>query len=361
MIKKKPALDFIISICLFLLVIISVLSLATASIPLSLKETGTSYYYLIHQVLFGLIPGLILGYIAFKIPLNFLKKYSFHIFALSLVLMFLVICPFFSKTSGGATRWIEIGPLSFQPCEFFKLAVILYLAAWLSSKEKKNFTAFLFIIGISALALILQSDLSTLIILAIISLAIYFCANTPIKHTLATIAIGAAGAIALIKVTPYRMERLMVFLNPDTDPLGSGYHIKQALISVGSGGFAGSGIGLSVQKFGFLPETISDSIFAIYAEETGFLGCLFLISVFSVLVFRIFKIAMANKDYFKRLLLVGIGTWIIIQTFINMGAMIGILPLTGTPLPFISYGGTHLIAELIAIGLVFNVSKNLKF
>jgi len=171
--------------------------------------------------------------------------------------------------------------------------------------------------------------------------------------------IGISSLIALIKVAPYRMARILVFLDPQTDPLGIGYQIKQALIAIGSGGILGLGLGLSQQKFGFLPQPMSDSIFAVFAEESGFLGATLLISLFFLFLFRGIQISKKVNDNFLKLSAVGICCWISLQALINIGSMIGILPLSGTPLPFISYGGSHLIAELTGVGILLNISKNL--
>lgn len=166
------------------------------------------------------------------------------------------------------------------------------------------------------------------------------------------------GFIFLMRTAPYRFNRLLVFLHPETDPMGIGFQIKQALIAVGSGGILGLGLGMSRQKFGFLPQPIGDAIFAVFTEETGFIGALILISLFLVFAWRGLKIVKNSADKFSGLLALGITSWIIIQAFVNIGSMIGILPLSGIPLPFISYGGSHILAEMIAIGLLLNISKN---
>ncbi len=189
------------------------------------------------------------------------------------------------------------------------------------------------------------------------ALVMYFVASTPIWQTLSICLIAAGGLFALIKIAPYRLNRLLVFLKPATDPMGIGYQIKQALIAVGSGGIIGVGLGMSRQKFGFLPQSIGDSIFAIFSEETGFIGAFILVFLFATLAWRGFKIAKNCQDKFSQLLASGITFWIILQTFINIGSTVGILPLSGIPLPFISYGGTALVNELVAMGILLNISK----
>jgi cell division protein FtsW len=348
-------------VIIVLLVIMGILALATSSTPISLKLTGNPNFYLFHQILWGLLPGLVLGFIAFKIPLHSLKKWSFLIFVFSYILMLLVFIPALSKTEWGATRWLNLGFASIQPSEILKLATIIYLAAILNSeKARRRFTAF-FIILISVCAvLFLQKDVGTLIVIFSIMIVMFFCSKTPIKQTLAIISIAVIGFSALIIVEPYRLQRITSFLHPETDTLGSSYHINQALISVGSGGVAGSGLGLSVQKFGFVPQSISDSIFAIFAEEAGFIGSSILIALFLGLFLTALSVGKRLNDEYLRLIAIGVGTWFIVQALVNVGAMIGLLPLTGIPLPFMSYGGSHLMMELIGCGFLLSISQHAK-
>jgi cell division protein FtsW len=354
--KNKPNLGLLISI--FLLVIIGILALTTASTPLSVKSGNSPAYYLLNQLIRGLIPGLILGFIAFKIPLAYYKKYSLVFFVFAFILMLGVFIPGLSKTEGGATRWLNLGIFSFQPSELLKLATILYLSAILSSTRamQKRIPPFFIVVGMVALALILQSNLSTLVIITAIACIIFFAANTPLIYNLAIWGGGAILAILLMVLTPYRMQRFLTFLHPENDPLGVGYHINQSLIAIGSGGILGHGLGFSSQKLGFLPEATSDSIFAIYAEEMGFIGCLFLMAAFLMFTTTCFVIFKKSSDNFNKLVTIGIGSWITIQAFVNIGAMTGLLPLSGTPLPFITAGGTHLIVEMIACGILLKIS-----
>ncbi|MDD4358858.1 MAG: FtsW/RodA/SpoVE family cell cycle protein, partial [Candidatus Pacebacteria bacterium] len=265
-------------VCSLLFILIGIIAIATASPPFAINEGYASNYYLIHQLLFGFIPGIFLGVLAFLFPLNFFKKYSFWFFIVSYVLMFLAFVPGIGINEGGASRWINIFGTSFQPSELLKLTFIIYLSAIFSSdKIKKPLINFLIAIGMIVLALFLQSDLSTLITIFAIASAIFFSANTRLKDIGIVALIGLILFPLMILTTPYRMERLITMFNPSHDISGDAYHINQVLISIGSGGLNGSGLGLSAQKFGFIPESMSDSIFAIYAEELGFLGCAFLI------------------------------------------------------------------------------------
>jgi len=353
------------------------LILASVSAPYSLEKTGTTFYYLKHQILVGLIPGLIFGFFAFKTKLENIKKRIPRLLLLSLVLM---IIPIIVSGPGSSTaRWIYVGSFSFQPSELLKLTFILYLASWLSKRtpgQKKyqnkftanqisktdnfgqTFFAFLAVLFMISALLVLQSHASTLMMILIIAVIMYFSANTPIWHNIVIIFIGIGGFFSLIKFKSYRLNRFMVFLNPDLDPMGRGYQIGQAKMTIGSGGLWGKGLGMSSQKLGFLPQTISDSIFAVFSEEAGFLGNMLLIALFLFFLWRGFKIVKETEDKFSQLLAIGIISWIILQAFVNIGAMIGILPLTGVPLSFVSYGGSALAIELVAMGLLLNISKH---
>jgi cell division protein FtsW len=369
---KKGQPDYVLAGVVVFLVVLGILILASISASLSLEKFGTTYYFLNHQLLWGIIPGLFLAFLAFKIRLSLLKKWAPALLLVNLALLAMVFLPKIGFGIEGAARWINLGPISFQPSEFLKLTFVLYLAAWLTSRTpqqqakgrrpEKRFSqtliAFLIVIVIISLLLIFQPDISTLGVIVLVATLIYFLANTPLWHSILITLISAGSLFGLIKLAPYRAARLLVFLKPETDPMGIGYQIKQALIAVGSGGIFGLGLGMSRQKFGFLPQSISDSIFAIFAEETGFVGSLILISLFLIFLWRGFKISKERTDKFSQLAALGITSWIVIQGFVNVGAMIGILPLTGIPLPFISYGGSAIISELIGVGILLNISKN---
>lgn len=366
--SKKP--DYILLGVIAILIVLGIVILASVSASFAFKKFGDTYYLLNHQILFGLIPGLILAFLAFRINLSLLKKWAPVLLLINLVLLVMVFMPLIGSKIEGASRWIVLGPFSFQPSELLKLTFILYLASWLTSRTEKissiknskmfgqTLIAFLGAIIVISLLLALQPDISTLGVIVFIAFLMYFLANTPLWHAILIILMGTGGLISLIKLAPYRANRLLVFLNPDTDPMGIGYQAKQALIAVGSGGIAGVGLGMSIQKLGFLPQSVSDSVFAVFSEETGFIGGFVLILLFLIFLWRGFKIAKESQNKFFQLTALGITSWIVIQTFVNIGAMIGILPLTGIPLPFISYGGSALIVELIGIGILLNISKN---
>lgn len=364
---QKP--DYFLLIISGILITLGILILVSVSASLSQEKFGTTFYFLKHQVFFGLLPGIILAYIFYKTPIAKLKKLAPIFLFINLILLGMVFLPKIGVEIRGASRWLDFGLFSFQPSEFLKLTFILYLSAWLSSRGDKNlskkskifletFVAFLVIMGLISLFLIFQPDISTLGIISLTAALIYFSTRTPLWHTALVILMGIGGLLTLIKLAPYRMNRILVFLNPEIDPMGIGYQIKQVLIAVGSGGIFGSGLGMSVQKFGFIPHPMSDSIFAIFAEETGFMGSLILIILFLMFAFQGFRISKNSTDKFSQLSALGITSWLVIQGFMNISSMIGIIPLTGIPLPFISYGGTALITELIGVGILLNISKS---
>lgn len=373
----KKHFNYFLFFLVVFLVGFSFLFFACLSAPASLQRFGNANYYLFHQLFFGLLPAIFLGIIAYKIPLQFLKKWSFWLALANIALLFLVFFPKIGSTAGGATRWINLGFASLQPSEFLKITSILYLSAWIAAKlsetnasDWKNsfkkgyhniiyiFLPFLAFLGLITAALLFQSDASTLGIIAITLLVLYFSAKTPIWHTLLVVAGGLSTLLLMVRFEPYRLDRWLIFLHPDSDPLGKGYQLRQALISLGSGGFFGKGLGMSTQKFGFLPQAMSDSIFAIIGEELGIIGCVALIAVFILFFWLGIQISKNSNDRFSKMLAIGIVFWICLQAFINISSSAGIFPLAGIPLPFFSYGGSHLAAELIGVGLLLNISKN---
>ena len=378
--KEKKHPDYFLLITAGLLVIFGILILASASATVSYEKYGTPFYFLSHQIYLGLIPGIILAFLFFKIKLSFLKKWSPFLLLMNLFLLGMVFTPSFGVSLGGATRWLNLKIFSIQPAEFLKLTFFLYLAAWLESKtgsrmdlsrtkkmkEKRSQTppfsvtgliAFFIILALVSVFLIFQPNISTLGLIVLVGTFMYFSADTPLWHSVFIILAASGGLLTLIKTAPYRMTRILIFLNSDYDPMGKGYQLKQSLIGIGSGGLTGLGLGMSIQRFGFLPESMSDTIFSILAEEIGFAGGAILILLFLIFFWRGFKIIKRAPDNFSRLVALGISSWICLQALINIGSMIRIIPPMGIPLPFITYGGSHLIAELIGVGILLNISK----
>lgn len=346
-----------------LLLIFGLVVLSSAGIVEGQKKFGSAYYYLNHQLIYGVLPGLILMYLFYKVDYKFWKKVSFPVLFGALTLMILVFIPNWGHDLKGATRWLNIAGFSLQPSEILKLSLIIYLAAWFGNRDEriKNWTygtaPFLIVLSFVALLLILQPDIGTLIIVTLISASIYFFAGSPIKHfiILGLLVVGILGA--MIVVEPYRLNRVKTFLDPSLDPRGISYQLNQSLISIGSGGMFGVGFGKSTQKFGFLPEVINDSVFAIIAEELGFVGSVFLISLFVLLALLMIWTANNVTDKFGKLIVMGVAVWVSGQAFINIAAITGLLPLTGIPLPFISYGGTAMMLSLAGMGIVLNISR----
>lgn len=340
-----------------------IIVLYSVSVVISQENFGEPYYYLKHQLLRGVLVGALLFFIGLKIDYKFWKKISVPLLVLNIFLLFLVFTNTFGYGFGGAKRWISLGGVIFQPTEILKLSFVFYLAALLEKKKKgirdfyEGFLPFLIVLGAISVLIIAQPDISTLGVIMIMSLAIYFIAGASIKHLFITGMSGMVALFLLIKVAPYRLNRLLVFLNPDLDPQGIGYQINQALIAIGSGGLFGLGYGYSQQKFLYLPQAVGDSIFAILAEELGFVGATFLIMLFLIVAIRGFKIAKNAPNKFGQITAFGITFGIIFQAFINIGAITGLLPLTGITLPFVSYGGSSLAFTLLGMGILLNISK----
>ena len=254
-----------------------------------------------------------------------------------------------------------------QPSEIVKLTFLFYLAAWLAGRDKHSvrdvhggFIPFVGVLGIIILFLILQPDTGTMAIIVAMSLIVYFVAGASVTYIVGLMVAGLGGLGLLIASSPYRAERFTTFLYPELDPQGIGYHINQALLAIGSGGIFGLGYGHSRQKFQYLPEVAGDSIFAIISEEMGFLVAVITIGLFLLFLWRMLAIAKRAPDNFGKYVVVGIAAWIVVQAFVNIGSMVALMPITGVPLPFISYGGTSLAISLAAIGVVLNVSKSAK-
>jgi len=364
LLKKHPDY-FMLGIC-SALIVFGLFILSSVSASLSQDKYGDVYYLLLRQITHGLLPGLLFGLIAYFTPLSFIKRMAFPLLIIGVILLTAVFIPGIGISGGGATRWINVfGLFSVQPTEFFKIIFFIYLAAWLSNREKKYkntaeiLIPFMIIVGIATFLIYKQPNYSTMGIILFSSVIMFFASGIPMKYIFIMGGVAVSGFIFFLTKASYRLERVMMFLNSSADPMGSGYQIKQALIGIGSGGILGVGLGMSRQKFGFLPEPIGDSIFAIFAEEMGFIGAIALIVLFLLFAWRGFTIIKRSSDKFSALLATGIISWIMIQAFYNISAMIGIAPLTGIPLPFISYGGSALTAELIAVGLLLNISKNI--
>ncbi len=340
------------------------LVLASASGALSLRQFQVSHYYVVNQFIKGFLPGLALFTAGLLIPYTFWRRAAVPLMIATLVLMALVFVPAIGFSHGGATRWLSFGPFLFQPSEFLKLSLIIYLASWLESRRpvieeySATFAPFVIIMGVVGIFLGLQPDLGTFMVMCGTATFMYFIGGSRPSQIGALIVFGLIGFFVVLQLMPYSRDRIMVFLDPSSDPLGKAYQVNHAFIAIGSGGFWGRGIGESLEKHGFLPEPMGDSIFAVFAEEFGFIGGIVLISLFLLFLWRGMLIASRAPTPFAILLATGIVASISIQAFINIGANSGILPLTGITLPFISYGGSSLVATLAGAGILLNISKH---
>ncbi len=345
------------------LILVGIFILASASLGLLDRQGAGFSSVILKQIGLGLGLGLFFLIITSRIYYRKWKKFAIPIFLFSLFLTSLVFVPYFGFEHGGAKRWIMLGPVSFQPSEFLKFGFILYLASWISSHKKEiksyklGFIPFLIITGVAGILLILEPDLGTLGVIALTSLAMFFMGGGRFSQVAISVLLGAILLAGLVFIKPHAMSRVMVFLNPTADMQGTGYQLNQSMITIGSGKIFGKGFGMSVQKFNYLPEPIGDSVFAVFAEEFGFTGSLFLLSLFLAFLYRGFLIASRAPDFFAGLLAAGIVILIVVQSFINIGSMIGIMPLTGLPLIFVSQGGSALAITLAEIGILLNISK----
>ncbi|BCX14826.1 MAG: stage V sporulation protein E [Patescibacteria group bacterium] len=352
--RIKNNFDWQFLVIVLILTFLGLVFIADASAPQALKFFGDRFYFVKQQVvwaLFGFVFLLLFSNINYKIW----SKLSVFIFAFSIFLLILVITPWFGFKALGASRRIVLGSFGFQPSELVKFSLVLYFAKL--AESRKGFFAYILPLFIVCFLIMLQPDLGTTLVVAAIGTAQIFVAGVSAVKFLGLLILSSFLGFALIWFSDYRRDRLLTFLKQVTDPLGKSYHISQILISLGLGGFWGVGLGESRQKYLFLPEAATDSIFAIIAEEIGFVGSVVLIGLFLYLIYRGFKIAVLSSDIFAKMTAFGFTVWIASQAFLNLASMTSLTPLTGIPLPFISYGGSSLIMILMSAGIVLNISK----
>lgn len=360
---SKHSPDIWLFLAIVGLVLFGFMMVGSASSVLAERFREDVYFFLKHQIFYGGAAGLGLFCLGYFTPYRSWRALALPGMATAIVLLILVFVPGISLRYGDASRWINVGPVTFQPTEFTKLAFIIYLAALLERKGadirdfRKSVVPFVVITGIITILIALQPNIGTLVVIAAMAGAMVFIGGFRLRH----LALLGAGAVALfailVSTASYRLSRLTTYLHPELDPQGIGYQVNQALLAIGTGGIWGLGLGRSRQKYQFLPEPAGDSIFAIIAEEMGLGRTLFLLAAFVWLGWRGFTIARQAPDTFGRLLAAGITSWILVQAFVNIGSILAITPLTGIPLPFISYGGSALAIILLASGILLNVSK----
>ena len=345
------------------LVVAGFLIFLSASLGLLARDSVHFGSIAFKQIFFGLVPGLLAMYLFSRIDYLQWRRYSFVFFVFSVFLNLLIFIPGLGLHHGGAVRWLLIGSFTFQTSEVLKIAAIIYFAAWLSfvkdkaSDFKKGFVPLLVMLAITGALCLAQPDTDTFIVIAAALAAMFIAAGGRWKHIGSLVLVGFLGLALLAFTRPYVMARIQTFLNPSEASQASSYQIKQSLIAIGSGGLTGRGFGQSIQKFKYLPEPVGDSIFAVAAEEFGFIGALALLGLFVYFALRSLKVAVTAYTQFGTLLSVGIVSFIIVQSFTNIGAMVGVLPLSGIPLLYVSQGGTALLFVLAESGILLNISR----
>lgn len=355
--------DLMLLLAVLALVAFGILILMSASSVLGMDIFDNPYEFARRQLLFGILPGIGALALCAVLPYGIWRKLAIPVLFGILVLLILVFIPGIGGQYGGAARWITVAGFSVQPAEFAKLAVIMYLAALFASREEqhghinKTLIPFLVVVGIVGILIALQPDVGTLVVVAGAAILMFFAAGARLTYIFGIIGTAAALLFLLIQSAPYRVARFTTFLHPDLDPSGIGYQVHQALLAVGSGGIWGLGFGMSRQKFRYLPEPAGDSIFAIAAEELGFLRMVVMLALFGFVFWRGYTIAREAPDAFGRFMAIGITSWLFIQTMVHIGANLAIAPLTGMPLPFISAGGSSLVVCLAAVGILINISR----
>ena len=362
--RHRP--DYILMLCIVMLLAIGLVVIYSVSPAISAQLAGdvNPNHFMYKQILF-----LLLGFGIFTaasiVPLNIWARLQKLIILFAVISFFFLLVPALSLTYGGATRWVHIGPITYQPAELLKFGLIFGLAIFFSRRlkegtlnTKETMYAFMFMmVGIGLEIVVLQKDLGTMVPIVAIMLTMLYLSGISLKRFSAVVAIIVIGGALAIASAGHRRDRVLTFLNPEADVMGSGYHINQALIAVGSGGVFGKGLGRSVQAYGYLPEAANDSIFAIMGEKFGFIGMLVVFTIYGSLLFRILRIVSRAPNNYLRFISGGVFAWMCVQAFVNIGAMLSIMPLTGVTLPLLSFGGTSLIFTLAALGVVFHISR----
>ncbi len=348
------------------LLVFGLVMLTSASSELSKTRFNDSMYYLKHQLLNGILPGIIGFFIGYFVYYRNWEKWAPLILVLGIIALLLVFTPLVQHAKG-ADRWVNLGSFSFQPGEFMKLAFFIYLSAWIAKGQQRGksfwggLAPFTILVGLVVLLLLMQPATSTAGLIFLTSLLVYFTSGANIRFVAALILAACLGLVILFIFNPfasssYRIDRVNTFLNASTDPSGKGYHINQSQIAIGSGGLFGAGFGNSTAKF-YLPEPMGDSVFAVIASELGFVGAITFLVFFLAFLWRGLKIARKSPDNFGRYLATSFISLFGLQAFVNIGAISGVIPMTGVPLPFVSYGGTSIAVFLTMCGIIANISK----
>jgi len=344
-----------------LLLVVGLGSILSASSVLGLREAGDGLFYFKRQIIW-LGSGLVGLVVAAAVPLRWWRKMAFPLFVGTVLLLVAVLA--FGVRSNGAQRWLQVGPITIQPSEIAKLTTILLLATIVSRREtsmnriRDFFWPVAGSVGIVASLVIAQPDLGTTLLVAAGAFAVLIASAAPFPYIIGSALVGGATALAAAAVSPYRWARITAFFDLQSDPLGSSYQAVQSLVALGTGGLWGVGLGASRARWSFLPNAHTDFVFSILGEETGLAGSLAVVFLFMLLTVGGMMIALRASDRFGRLLAIGITTWIATQAIVNIGGVTGILPITGVPLPFVSFGGTALVMSMIGVGVLVSVARD---
>lgn len=345
-----------------MLLIAGMLAVYSSSFAVGYHEFGDTNYYVARQAVFALAG---IGAMVFFMRMDYrmLRTLSVPMLGVALLGLLVVLVPGIGSEQNGARRWLEMGPVSIQPSEFAKLAVIIYISAWLASRGSQisrftiGFVPFVLILGIVGGLIVAEPDMGTTIIIVLAASTLFFVAGAPLTHLALLLGVGTSISWLVINQRDYQIERLVSFVDPASDPQGVGFHIIQLLIALGSGGPLGIGWSESRQKFFYVPGAHTDGVFAILGEELGFIGLMFVLSLFAFFFYRAIRLAFKTPDRFGMLLSIGIVSWIAFQGLINIGGITRTIPLSGVPLPFLSYGGSALITTMAAVGILLSISR----
>jgi len=353
--------DYLLLVATVMLLIVGLLAVYTASFAIAYNEFGDANFFVKRQVVFAMV-GLVALVFFMQMDYQFLRTLSVPMLLLALTLLLLVLTPI-GVEHNGARRWLDVGPIEFQPSEFAKLAIIVYISAWLSSRDgditqfSLGFVPFVILLGVIGALILSEPDMGTTIIIVLVACTLFFVAGAPISHLALLLIVGASISACTIMLRDYQVDRLSSFLSAEADPQGNGFQILQLLIALGSGGPFGLGWAESRQKHLYVPGSQTDGVFAILGEELGFVGLLCILAIFAFLIIRGLRVTLRSRDNFALLLGIGVVSWIGYQTFINIAGITRTIPLTGVPLPFLSYGGSALIMVMAGIGILLSISR----
>jgi cell division protein FtsW len=359
---RPGQVDYLLLVAIAMLLIAGMLAVYSSSFAVGYHEFGDTNHYVARQAVFALI-GVAAMVFFMRMDYRRLRRLSVPILALALFGLIAVLVPGIGNDRNGAQRWIEAGPISLQPSEFAKLAVVIYISAWLASRGSQisrfsiGFVPFVLIMGIIGGLIVAEPDMGTTVIIVLTASALFFVAGAPLTHLGLLLGVGSFISYIVINQRDYQLDRLVSFVDPAADPQGSGFHILQLLIALGSGGPLGLGWSESRQKFFYVPGAHTDGVFAILGEELGFIGLMCVLALFVFFGYRALRVAVKTPDRFGMLLGIGIISWIAFQSLINIGGITRTIPLTGVPLPFLSYGGSALVTTMAAVGILLSISR----